>query len=162
MIVADGNTFPNNVVEILQTRFELIDPDLFVVQRPLKSTDPNQSIGINAAQWAPNQDTLEIRGNFSMEPPISRYMITVQAFIKDMDEVRGLNTHSVLSRRIRSMLYNDQPLRVALASLSSTLDGATESARRWGVSQQRFFSNEIDSSWLYLSILEFWLETEIV
>lgn len=159
-IVADSTTFPNNVVEILETRSKLLDPDLFVVKRPLKSTDPNQSIGITAAQWRPDEDSLEMRGMATMEPTLSRYLITVQAFVKDMDEIRGLNVHSVLSRRIRAMLYNDTPLRASLASLSSTMLGVTERPRRWGVSQQRFFANEIESSWLYLSILEFWLETE--
>lgn len=159
MITADETTFPNNVVELLQIRIDAMDTDLAVFKRPLRPTDPNQCVGITAAQWTPDNDSLEIRGGFQ-EPPLSRYMITVQAFVKDMDEIRGLNVHSVLSRRIRNMLYNDTPLRLALASLSSTLDGATESARRWGVSQQRFFANEIEASWLYLSNLEFWLETE--
>lgn len=160
MIVADETMFPQNVVEILKLRFTLMDADLFVVARPLKATDPNQSVGIIASQWVPNEESLEMRGLGSMEPTLNRYLITVQAFVKDMDEERGLNTHSVLSRLIRSILYNDAPLRQALASLSATLDGRVEAPQRWGVRQQRFFSNELDATWLYLSNLEFWLETE--
>ena len=159
MITADETTFPNNVVELLEIRLAALDAGLVVFKRPLRATDPNQCVGIVAAQWTPDNESLEMRG-LPTEPTLSRYMVTVQAFIKDMDEIRGLNVHSVLSRRIRNMLYNDTPLRLALGSLSSTLDGATESARRWGVSQQRFFANEIEASWLYLSNLEFWLETE--
>lgn len=162
MITADNTTFPNNIVEMIATRAELIDDDLFVAKRPLKPTDPNQSIGINATLWTPDDDSLEMRGMAQMEPSLSRYLITIQAYVKDMDEINGLNVHSVLSRRLRAMLYNDAPLRAALWGLSSTLLGVTEKTQRWGVSRQRFYSNEISSSWLYLSILEFWLETETI
>lgn len=160
MIVADESMFPQNVVSLLVTRFDLMDADLFVIARPLNATDPNQSVGVTAAQWVPNEESIEMRGMGRNEPTLNKYLITVQAFIKDMDEERGLNVHSVLSRRVRSILYNDQPLRDALQSLSATLDGTVEAPRRWGVRQQRFFSNELDAIWLYLSNLEFWLETE--
>ena len=96
------------------------------------------------------------------EPTLQQYLITVQAFVKDMDEERGLATHSVLSKMIRSMLYRDDPLRVALGSLSVTTDNSIERTQRWGIRQQRYFSNELSGSWLYLSTLEFWLETETV
>lgn len=162
MFVASELQFPNNAVSLLVSRFKLIDADFAeaVFPRPLNATDPIQSIGVAAALWNPEQESLEMRGTGNMEPTLNRYLITVQGFVKDMDEERGLNVHSVMSRTLRNMLYNDVPLRQALASLSATLGGKTESARRWGVRQQRFFANEIDATWLYLSIMEFWLETE--
>lgn len=163
MIVANSNIFPNNVVELVTTRAATLDEDLHIFKRPLRASDPNQSVGVIAANWLPDENTKEMIGPGSPnQPPISKYLVSVQGFIRDMDEERGLNVHSVLSMRLRSMLYNDQPLRVGLRALSSTLGGTTESSRRWGVSQQRFFSNEINGEWLYLSILEFWLETETI
>jgi hypothetical protein len=153
--------FPMNVVKIVSLRSELLDSDLHVFQRPLRATDPNQSIGVIASLWNPDDESKEMLGQaFASQPTLSRYMISVQAFVRDMDKERGLNVHGVLSRMIRSMLYNDAPLRVALSQLSSTLNGVTEVSQRWGISQQRFFVNEIADEWLHLSILEFWLETE--
>lgn len=163
MIQPDDTQFPNNVVEITSTRFSLLDSDLHVVRRPLRNTDPNQSIGVYAADWMPNEDSKEFRALGDVHastPTLSRYRIIIQAFVKDMDQERGLNVHSVLSRMIRSMLYTDAPLRDALTQLSATLDGATEKTKRWGITSQRFFSNDLSGDWLYLSILEFWLETE--
>jgi hypothetical protein len=161
MIVADETQFPNNIVQVVAARSALIDTDLFVIKRPLRNTDPNQSIGVFASTWVPDDESKEMLGSaFAVQPTLSRYQISVQAFVKDMDEIRGLNTHAVLSRMVRSMLYTDNPLRVALSQLQSTLNGATEQSQRWGVSHQRFFANEIGGDWLYLSILEFWLETE--
>jgi hypothetical protein len=162
MITADDTVFPNNIVELLALRSQLLDSDITVLKRPLRNTDPNQSIGITAAQWLPDENSREMLGAaFAVQPTLSRYTVSVQAFVKDMDETRGLNVHSVFSRIVRSMLYTDNPLRVGLSQLSSTLDGATERSQRWGITQQRFFSNELSGEWLYLSTLEFWLETEI-
>lgn len=162
MISADASVFPNNVVELVAMRAALLDADIKVLKRPLRNTDPNQSIGVYAGYWTPNDDTREMLGaSFAVQPTLSRYVVTLQAFIKDMDEERGLATHATLSRLIRSMLYTDNPLRVALSQLSSTLNGMTETSKLWGVSQQRFHQNELGGEWLYLSNLEFWLETEI-
>lgn len=164
MIVNNQNVFPNNAVEIITARTRLLDTDLFVIKRPLRESDPNQSAGVFAAQWLPEEDSYEIVGGpvGRHEPTLQRYFITIQAFVKDMDEERGLATHSVLSKMIRSMLYRDNPLRVALGSLSVTTDSSIERTQRWGIRQQRYFSNELSGSWLYLSTLEFWLETETV
>ena len=99
-------------------------------------------------------------GLFPREPTLSQYLIGVQAFVKDGDEERGLAAHSVLSMRVRSVLYRDEPLRVALSSLSVTYQGVTERLKRWGVRTQRYFANDLEGQWLYLSTLEFFIETE--
>jgi hypothetical protein len=79
-----------------------------------------------------------------------------------MDEETGISEHATLSKMVRGMLYRDETLRVQLATLVWTDGLTTERAKRWGVVNQRFISNEIGGVWLYLSILEFWLETETV
>jgi hypothetical protein len=158
--------FPNNVVEILKTRIIMLDPDLAeaTFKRPLRESDPHQSVGIVAANWTPNEESYEMLGAPAgrHEPTLQNYFITVQAFVRDSDEERGLAIHSVLSKMIRAMLYRDTALQVGLASLSATYGGSTESTKRWGIRQQRYFSNELQGSWLYLSNLEFWLETETI
>lgn len=165
MITADEPVFPNNAIVVLSDRFKLLDSagDVAVLRRPLRDTDPNQSIGVYGSLWTPDQTSLEMKGMDSpgpQEPTIQRYVLTIQGFVKDMDEERGLATHSVLSKMILAMLYRDVPLRVGLAELSTVLFGATERTTRWGVTTQRFLNNELDAEWLYLSTVECWLETE--
>lgn len=164
MITPNEAVFPNNIVKLVAEHSQLIDPDLAVLKRPLRNTDPNQSVGVSASLWTPDDDSQEMRGGpyGPSEPTLSTYRISVQSFIKDMDEVRGLNAHSVLSKLVRNMLYRDHALRVGLASLSTSVSEVTERAQRWGIATQRYFSNELDGSWLYLSTLEFWLETETI
>lgn len=158
---ADDTVFPNNIVQLVTSRTALLDADLFVTRRATRATDPNQTVGVFAQNWTPDEQSHEMLGqDHAHMPTLSTYRVTVQALVRDIDEVRGLATHATMSRAIRSMLYNDAPLRVALGSLASSDSGTTERSRRWGVANQRFFVNEIAGDWLYLSILEFWLETE--
>lgn len=161
MIVADEPIFPNNVVSLAKMAFQAIDSDLSVFTRPLRNTDPRQSIGVFGQMWTPDEQSMEMYGFNPGEPTLQTYMIGVQAFIKHTDEELGLAVHSILSNRVRSVLYRSESFRVALTSLSAEDAGVTESMRRWGVRTQRYFSNEIDAEWLYLSTLEFWIETEI-
>lgn len=170
MITADQPVFPNIAIDVMEERFKLLDPagDLQVLKRPLATSDPTQCIGVFGAMWTPDNESLEMRGSMGspdpgpQEPTIGRYSIAIQAFIKDMDEVRGAAVHSVLSKMVLAMLYRDQPLRLALAGLNATLFGSTERLKRWGITTQRFLNNELDSEWLYLSTVECWLETETI
>jgi hypothetical protein len=168
MIENDVSCFPNNIVDILATRFQAIDPDLKVFMRPLRRSDPVQAVGVFGSLWSPDPSSMEMRGvplgtaPGRQLPTIQTYLVTVEAYIKDQDEVRGLATHSILSFLVRSMLYGDQPLRVGLAALSVASGSSIERAQRWGIRQQRFSSNEIQGAFLYLSTLEFWLETETI
>lgn len=162
MILADAPVFPNNAVNLIAAQAQALDPDLFVVRRPLKESDNLQSVGVYGFQWIPDETSYEMRGLGPREPTLQRYLITVQAFVKDMDEERGLAVHSVLSKMVRSMLYRNNTLRVALNALSVVMDGSTENTTGFGISRQNYVSNELSGSWLYLSTLEFWLETETI
>lgn len=164
MIVTDDSVFPNNVVSLIKTRIKLLDADLFVVGRPARDSDLPQTVGIYPIMWQPQLESFEMKSGpvGRSEPTLQRYLIAVQAFVKNMDQEIGISTHSVLSKLIRTTLYRDEPLRVALGSLMWTNGSCIERAMRWGISQQRYVSNEIRGEWLFLSSLEFWLETETV
>lgn len=157
MITASDAVFPNNVVSLLARRIETLDEDLAVFRRPLRRTDPNQSVGVYASYWTPNEDSYEFIGS---RPTLSTYLLGVEAYIKDGDEERGLATHSVLTSMIRAMLYGDPALLVGLRSLSALTGSGTERTQRFGIRTQRYSSNELQGAFLYLSVLEFWLETE--
>lgn len=167
MLDIDDAVFPNNVVKWVAGAMTTIDADVAVVKRPLRNTDPMQSIGVSAQAWNPDDDSLEIQGIGTTQnpgpqmPTLQQYLIFVQGFVKDTEEERGLATHSVLAQRIRSVLYTNPDLQVVLANLSVDLgNGWTESVRRWGIRTVRYFSGEIDAQLLYLSTLEFWVQTE--
>lgn len=161
-IAADPNVFPNNIVQKLKARAQALDANLYVAGRPLRNSDPTQSIGITSSMWTPDLESLEMMGLpvGNQQPTLSRYITNIQAFVKNMDEEVGISEHATLSNMLRTMLYSDSTLRVQLGSLVWTNGVKSERAQRWGILSQRFVSNEVRGEWLYLSNLEFWLETE--
>lgn len=164
MLATDETLFPNNVVKWVATAMQGIDLDVRVFKRSLRNTDPQQSIGVFAQAWGPDMESLEMQGTQNpgpQLPTIQEYILGVQAFVKDSDEERGLAIHSVLAQRTRSVLYTNHNLQVVLSQLSANLDGGyTESTKKWGVRTARYISGEISSQMLYLSTLEFWIQTE--
>lgn len=164
MLAADEAVFPNNIVKYIALAEATIDPEITVLKRSLRNTDPQQSIGVFAQAWSPNPQSLEMQGigaSAPQQPSLQEYTLGVQAFVKDTEEERGLAVHSVLAQRVRGVLYTDPNLQVIFRELSVDLEGGwTESMRRWGVRTARYFSGEINAQMLYLSTLEFWIETE--
>ena len=163
MIDGTEPTFPNNVVELLASGLLMVDSDFRVFKRPLRRTDPNYCIGVFGSLWQPDEESLEIGHAAPNEPTLSEYQIGVQILVKDGDEERGLRIHSIASKRARSVLYRREDLRLALRGLAVTDSlGSTERTRRFGVRNQRYMNNDVDGMFVYLSTLDFWLETETI
>lgn len=158
--------FPNNVIEILVSGLKAIDPEtepgrndgLRVVRRPIHPTDESETVSVVATTWSPDETSQELGRR---EPTLQRYGITVESMVKDMDEERGIATHSLLSALVRHMLYRDQALKVALPLLSVNLKGYNERLHAWGVKQQRFQNNKFGGNFYYLSAVDLWIETNI-
>jgi hypothetical protein len=164
MILNTVVVFPNNAVELIAARIPAFcDPvptDLIVHKRPLRSSDERQCVGVWPASWAPIPQTTEMLGKPNFDATLNRYTIAIQGLIMDMDEEKGLARHSILSAKLRAMLYRDAPLRVGLTALSVTDTGGTEHVQRCGVNAQRYIANEVEGSFIFLSNLEVFLETE--
>lgn len=156
--------FPSNVVELLASKFLTIEGLEYVLKRPLRPTDPDMCLGVFPLDWVPGE--FEIGGavniNIPVDPVTSTYLYAIQAFVKHGDEEEGILKHTILSKIVRAMLYRDTGLRVALAALNETSLGMKERTQRWGVRTQRFIQNEISGQFVFLSTMDFWLETEVV
>jgi hypothetical protein len=154
--------FPHNVVVLTAAAFDGIDPDVEVLRRPLRNTDPQQSVGVHSQIWDPQQDSQEMGGPAGpVRPTLQRYYYGAQAFVRDADEERALAVHATLADRVKAVLYTHPGLRVALPGLRvDYVDGSAEVLQRWGITNARYLSGEIEGVNLYLSTLEFWVETE--
>lgn len=162
IIDPDEAVFPSNAVGLIRDTMQTIDADLFVTGRQLRETDPNESIGVFPVTWTPHEDSYEMRGGVrGSEPTLQQYVIGIQGCVKDMEETRGLIRHAAMSKIIRTMLYRDPTLAVSLRALSVSAIGGIERTQRYGIRGARYLSSEIEGEWIYLSTLEFWLDTEI-
>lgn len=158
---SNEDVFPGNVVKCLGVVLGAIDEDAIVFPRPLRRTDPNYSIGIFGTLWQPNEQSHEIGHLSPNEPTLNTYQIGIQTLIKDGDTQRGLAISNVFSNRARTVVYRNEPLRVALGSLYVQGLDFRESMRRWGIRSQRFMSNEIEGEFVTISVLDLWIETEM-
>jgi hypothetical protein len=169
MIVAtpDDAVFPENVIKCLKIVLPGIDPEpdptkkIQILSRPLRPTDPQQCIGLYGTLWAPEEDSYEMGHVSPHEATLNTYQVGIQTLVKDSDTERGLATSSILTRRVRSVIYRNEPLRLALGQLYVADDVSRESMRRWGIRNQRFMSNDIEGTFVTISVLDLWLETEM-
>lgn len=164
MIDTTLEVFPNNVCSLMVVRLKTIDADVRVLQRPLRESDGTQVIGVFPIIWTPDDSSFEMTGQHvaAAQPTVQRYIIGVQAFVQDSDEAKGIAVHSVLAKRVRSMLYRDNPLAVGLNALQVSMDGSTERIQKRGIQLQRFLANEIGGVFMFLSSAEYYVETETV
>lgn len=170
MILPDLNCFPNNVVEIMVPRLKTLDSEIPILKRPLRDGDGTQAIGVFASTWLPDEDSYEMNGGVSLlgqkraasEQTLSTYTINIQGYVLDTDEQQGIGVHNVLAKMIRTLLYRDPVLAVGLDALSYTYLGSTERVQRRRIGIQRYLNNEIDGVFMFLSTLEYYIETETV
>lgn len=160
MIDPDTIAFPNNIVAEIAPRIALVDPDINVVMRTLRPTDPNLSVGVFATSWIPEDDSHEM-GNREGEPTLGNYEIVIQTFTKAGDADTGIAVSSVFMRKVRMVLYRDATLRVALSALNVLDEYGKESMRKWKVNNCRYMSNDIDGAFVFVSTMELHFETEM-
>lgn len=150
--------FPENVVTELETSFREFMSNFEVIRRPLRHTDPAQSLGIFVADWQPDKASQQI-GN-QREPAINRYEYRIQLLVKAADEVTGRRLFGVGAKSVRAILYRDPALVVRLTALTEEVLGTRETVKQFGVRRQRFLNNEIRGSMMYLATTDVWLDTE--
>lgn len=160
--MTDPVSFPSSFVDLLIDRYTVLVPGHQVVGRPLRTSDPHQTIGVFAGDWQPEQGSMEQAGSLAGEPTLGRYNVVVQNVVKSADESMGRRLASVNGKIMRGVLYRDTTLKVSFHQLTETLLGRTERPKRFGVSRQRYVNDRISSGWIYLTTTEIWFETESV
>lgn len=149
--------FPENVVDVIHDEVKALDASLTALRRPLRPSDPNYSVGIFGMDWEPVD--FEIGG--PRDPALSRYQVGIQSLVKHATEEDGQALHTNIAHRVRIMLYRSGALRVRLMSTKVDFAGGiVERVTRWGISSQRFRSNEISGQFVYLAVTNVWIETE--
>lgn len=155
------NVFPSNVVQLVSARFAMEDDRLTILKRPLRPQDPNYSIGVWASNWLPVPGSQEMLGvDFARSSTLENYLVMVQGFVRNTDEVAGLNAHAVLSETLRTILASDPPLREQLGGLTAVLNGTTKSLKKFWVRSGRYVNNQLNGENMYLTTNDLMLEVE--
>lgn len=153
--------FPANLIEA----FAEIIPELVggatVVKRPCRDTDPNKTVGVVASLYSPDEESYELIGSSMYGPTISNYIINIQTYSKHSNEADSLAAGAEMATGVRLGLLFNPAVRVALAGLTYTHGMHQERFKKASIQAQRFVSNEIDGTYLNLTITELLIETEI-
>lgn len=161
--------FPENIIEEVKQSLTDFMPkttlpdqtqvDVPIIERPLRFSDPERSIGVHPVDWQPVQQSAQIG---QQENALARYLIRIQNMVKHTDEIEGRAMYNADAKMIRVILYRDQGLRVRLGELNETLLDTIERFKRMGIQTQRFMNNELSTgSFVYLATTDLWVETEI-
>lgn len=155
--------FPSNAINLIGARLGLEDSRLSVLQRSLRTSDPNYSIGIYPTTWTPNSGTEEMLGILNThEATLQQYICVIQVFVKHSNEEQGIVEHSILTQTIRSILASDVVLRSQLGGLQASVGGSTWRLKRWWVRSGRYLSGAVNGNNLYLATNDLILEVERV
>lgn len=158
---SETGSFPGIFVFSIGEALKGIDTDIVLLKRPLRPSDPNYSIGVYGASWQPVENSIEMGHVAPGESSLSRYQVGIQTLVKDGDSERALGVSNMLSKHVRTVLYRNQPLRVALGQLSVQDQTSVERLRRWGIANQRFLANDIEGTFVTISVMDLWIETEM-
>lgn len=157
----DDYQFPDCVTAtIAQT---LIDLDYVtnIEYRGISVDDPNGTVGFDVIDWQAGEEEMIGQQGVTM-PSEAVHLVSIEFILKHSNEAEGVEQHRRALREIRSKLYGDATLGVALGQLSRTADGITERMLRWKVMRQQSGSNRIESAFVAMSALEFMFTTEMV
>lgn len=149
--------FPDNILDALQIRLGLLNEVTICHKRALNYSDANGACGISVEEWQPLE--YEIGSKWNFEPTLAQYSFNIQHLVKNAVQIDGEVAHRTAARSIRLMLVRDDTTAVALRALVDT-SLRTERTQRYFVAGQRYASNLIDGSFVYLSATEFVVQTE--
>lgn len=151
--------FPMNIIEELVTSYETFMPDHSIIERPLRYTDPAQSVGIFIVDQTPERQTLQIG---QREPVVNTYSCCIQNMVKATDEVHGRKLFGLDAKTVRVILYRDTNLLVRLSALVEDFMGSRERFTQIGLSRTRFLNNELSrGQFVWLARSDIWIQTEV-
>lgn len=156
----DEAVFPNIIVDLLFDTAATSLPIQAVFKRPIRVSDPDQSISVYSTNWRPDSDSYEIGFH---GPTIEKFEIGIQALIKDMDRDRGANRLGVLSEMVRTFVYSDTSFNLGLGQLSTSFGGVNKRVQRLSVTKQNYFvATPKNRQFVYLSEMTLTAEVQIV
>lgn len=155
-LIVPDTAFPGNIVTCLQPFLAGLEGVDNVIGRVVRPTDPNGTVGIAVSSWIPT--TQEI----GVGEPMGSYSVFVSTVQRYTSEVEGRRNSSLLVKSIRVLLYRNRDLHVALHQLTETISGLTESVSRARVKQQRFIDDKMQNAFLFLSVTQLDVDTDIV
>lgn len=149
--------WPTNAIRVFVEELAQMEDIEGAVDRPLDPNDANKSLGVWAEGWQAPRDAYQIGSNW---PILGVYTFKIDLMVKGYDRAETQNTLSLLTKRLRAMLYRDEDLQVRLKQLSETAFGTTERFKVFRVTRQDFSSGQLGDTHIAASTTTLTVETE--
>ena len=157
----DEYQFPDCVTACIAVAISAIEGVTNIEYRGISSDDPSGTVGFDVTDWVAGEE--EMAGHTAgLIPSEATHSVSIEYLNKDSDSARGEELHRRITREIRTMLYADAELAVALGQLSRTGDNIIERMLRWKAIRQQNGSNKINGAFVSMSATEFMFITEMV
>lgn len=168
---ADGQAvFPGNVIEVIQVGLPMIYSGMIVLPRRLRVAETaGQLVGIYPMTQVADDTSTEMNNkrliggdpnSKSSQPTLRTYVIGVQCMVKDSDETSGAFTLMALTNAVIGSLYNNALISVGLNTLSISDGTRIETIQKRGINRVRYLDGTIGQSFVYLSTIEYYVQTE--
>lgn len=152
-----SDVWPTNVVDVLVEELLNMEDVEATTSRGLTEDDTSGGIGVYVVSWAPPADAYVIG---QADPILNVYTFGLDLMIKALDRAEAATTLSVMTKRLRTMLYRDDDLQVRLKQLSETAFGRTETYKRMRVTRQDYRTGTLGGVHLAASTTTLTVETD--
>lgn len=146
----------DHILDVLSDSVDDVDSVDHVYKRNLWATCPSQTVLLQVLEWTPLEFCI---GHTIGYPSRSRYLISLQTFVKHTDAETGRELSQNLAESVRVMLHTDAILHTALKELSYDFSGVLERISKWKVLRQSFFEDEQQGIFGFLSNTEIEFES---
>ena len=142
-----SGSLDEEIDEVLAKHLKGVDGVEHVYKRELRVTDPSNSMMIQTFDWTPMDWAM---GQPAL-PCRSVYTTNIQTLVKHTDEQAARYKSKGLTKALRLMLHTDGNLLTELLSLTDDSFGITERISKVRVLNQRYFSDEEQGVFGYVS-----------
>lgn len=160
MAEGTADTYLESLLELFRSRLVAVEGVRTIVIRSLNTTDSDGTLGISPDDWAPI--VYEMAGDSPFEPTVQRYTISLQHIVKAVKEEEGQRIHREVAKALRLMLYRDPDFQVSLRGLFVREGTRKERTQRFFITDQRYAQNQAGTTFLYMSVTNIAVETEVV
>lgn len=154
--------FPDCVCAVIaKYAFDNISAVENIEYRGLSADDMSGTLAFDVIDWQAGEEEMSGQKGVTI-PTESIHLLSIEFVHKNDSSAEGAEIHRRALREIRTMLYANATLGVALGQLSRSGDGIIERMLRWKVLRQQSGSSQINGAFVSMSAIEFMFTTEMV
>ena len=151
-----SDLWPTNALVVMAEEIAEAMPEVdAIAYRRVEVDDPAITIGLYVQQWDATEFCIGQR-----YPEFAEYRYGLELMVRGVPRAMVVGIHAQLTKKLRAMLYQYDPLDVRLRALAETSFGVTERYSRLTIGRQSFESGATGNSFVAASTTTVIIRTE--